>query len=882
MIPGMLVVDRLRKGPGCVRWTTKESINGRKPALPWAGSHVARRERHDALIVDSQPLLILSSLDVLLAAPRDTADFRLALQLLGTRLGKIRLRTTPGSQTSEPNSCTFVATDANQRPGLGIHKNVGRARHDPAGNKTCRRDLTMMRECLKKAPRAVLFAAALLSLVVAGGCAVGGSGPCAVNCASITVIGSSNGVSSVNEAPVGVQVTFIATGVNTTLSSVNWSLTGASCSSSDTDPSNPCGYFTSQSTSTTITYQAPSAVPSSASITVTATSGSDSSVQGSAGVTIVDITTTVAPLSVNVGVGLTQEFTAIATPDNAPQTFNWSCTYNSGASNCAHFSQDSTVSGLAYYTASSGETGVQILAMPTADPSSCNTAANCTSAQPTVVTSRVSGTYAFRFSGYDNSSSHSPVFAAGTFTVAGNGSISGVEDEVTSNSFASYSFSGGSYQPTTNNPNSTNNAGTLMLASSAQSYVSQFQVVLDGAGDIQMIESDGNGTGSGVAEPTASNNKFNAGAQTFAFGFTGVDSAQNRVGYSGLLPISGSGGGNSISGGVIDINDGGNTSSICASPCSVSGSYSYNSSTNVGSLTLTAGTVAQNYAFFAANGTAGGNDLTLYAISTDAPANPAVVGTLAIQKSQTYDNKAFHNTSVSALTGAGDNVALVLGATDGTSNGSGGTGNFTGQFDQNNAGTVLASVTFPATGQSPNPYTYVSTNGNTGRYIFYMLGNPAQSQSPIPFVLYASGANRGFLLDQSSSAVMTGTMTPQQAPKGGNFFPATMTGTYAVATNSSSVSSDGSCTGLGHCAVTMNLLLTSPGQSVFNVTGQENPGGQPVNLNYTINLTTGVGTLSPISPATTPNFVIYATTATDFYVIEEDKTVLSPVLFMAQ
>ena len=72
--------------------------------------------------------------------------------------------------------------------------------------------------------------------------------------------------------------------------------------------------------------------------------------------------------------------------------------------------------------------------------------------------------------------------------------------------------------------------------------------------------------------------------------------------------------------------------------------------------------------FFVANGSEnsnGNNPLYLYAISTDS--NPAVVGTMTYQnpKITTYDNSALVGTSVSVLTGANDNVALILGSTDG-------------------------------------------------------------------------------------------------------------------------------------------------------------------------------------------------------------------------
>jgi hypothetical protein len=132
--------------------------------------------------------------------------------------------------------------------------------------------------------------------------------------------------------------------------------------------------------------------------------------------------------------------------------------------------------------------------------------------------------------------------------------------------------------------------------------------------------------------------------------------------------------------------------------------------------------------------------------------------------SQTYDNKAFNGVSVSALTGTAaggvnTNVSLTLGSTDGN-------GNFSGLFDQNNGGVILSGAQFPPT-TGANNYTYAA-GGTSGRYTFNMLGNPTTTPAgaPLPFVLYASGANRGFLLDQKSSSVMTGTMNPQGKGRG--------------------------------------------------------------------------------------------------------------------
>ncbi len=414
-----------------------------------------------------------------------------------------------------------------------------------------------------------------------------------------------------------------------------------------------------------------------------------------------------------------------------------------------------------------------------------------------------------------------------------------------------------------------------------------------------MIESDGHGSGSGLAQISAGSKSFK-GFQVYAFGFTGVDSSFNRVGYVGLLPMDGFG---NITGGSMDVNDNGQTTNTICNPgaaCKVTGTYTANGNGSY-NIVLTA-PVAMSFDFYIASGsTSKTTPLTFYAISTDFPTNPAVSGSMVLQDSSAlpYDNAAFNGTSVSALTGIGTNatgaivpgttnVSLTLGVTDGTSSGTGGTGDFFGNFDQNNAGSVLtvpiinpsAGTCMPKSCEFLN--TYVSSTSATGRYIFTMLGNPIPSTPvpPLPFVLYASGQNRGFLLDQSSVSVMTGTMSPQQGKGGGFFGPSELPGTYAAATTSSGTSAV--------TPIAANLLLTSQGGGVNDVSITQYPGPQAVAGTYTMT-GAGNGVIAPITGAMTPNYAIYAIDTAgctkqsgvlcaiqDFMMIDEDTSPPNP------
>ena len=713
-----------------------------------------------------------------------------------------------------------------------------------------------------------LFAVALLSLVLAGGCAKGGNG----RGSGITVAVSAKDANGNSVSVVGatLSVTLTATVTGTTNTAVTWTLSGTNCTG------NACGTLTptTGTTPATATYQAPATAPSpSSAVTITATSQADSTAKGDLGVHVVQVTVFVTPTPVTVGQGLVQQFTAVAVPDDAPQTFTWNVTCTNGT-NCGTIAQDPNTSGLAVYTApSTPQPGVVVTATSTV-PQTPASAGNGT-AKVTVATSRLpSGAYAFRFSGYDNS--NNPVAVAGSLTTGANGSITGgVEDVLSASGPQQFTINptSSSYGATSSN----NNLGTLTLALNG-GPTSQYTAVLTSSGTIRMIESDSTGTGSGIMQKSGT---FSLATQTFVFGFTGVDSTGNRVGYVGMLPLDAGG---TITGGLLDAN--GTTANGCGtSPCNVAGSYSADPNIpGLWHMTLTTATT-QHFDFFVSGGQTqtktGPNPLTLYAISTDSTdaTHPALSGSMVYQVPLTYNNAAFAGTSVSNLTGASANVSLTLGTTDGTSGGTGGTGGFTGNFDQNsNNGTILSVSSFS--------YQYGATGSTNGRYTFQMLGNPGATPpvAPLPFILYASGANRGFLLDQSSPAVMTGTMDPQPAEAVGFYAPSEMPGTYAAATIGNSDPTV--------VPVVENLLITSPGGTppVYNVTGTQNPDSQALTGTYTM-INTGTGTIAltaPPPPAVATN-VIYAIDVdltnfaiTDFMMMGTTSGTPSSIIFAQQ
>ena len=631
-------------------------------------------------------------------------------------------------------------------------------------------------------------------------------------------------------------------------------------------------------------------------VTVTATSQSDSAAQGTAVIIVLAITVCLAPppisstasscattSSTNAGVGLAQQFTAVTFPDNAPQTFTWSlsCT-QAGA--CGTLTQDPKTSGLAVYTAPAAvptdctvNNCVTITATSVLNPSAPSSA----SSNVTVLSSRVlvNVPYAFRFTGYDTAQNRVLMAGTVTYSTLNAGGVvsggSGAVDVVNGPGAASpgahhYTITTGGFSPSALADNSTNDAGTLTFTDSA-SLTYTFQAVANSAGELRLIETDANGTGSGVMQKSAPL-QFGTGKQNFVFVLSGVDSSGKRVGLAGLLLLDGTAtttSAGNITGGILDLNDGGT-----ATPYpTVTGTYGPITGSMV---PIALSTPSWTFNAYIGSGvtTNGKNPLTLFAVSTNLSlANqPALTGVMAFQDpSVTYDKTALNNSAVSHLDGvSGSNTtsSLVLAAGDSS-------GNLTGSFDADNASTLVSAQAFTC--------TYTADASSSGRYVVNLLGNSSTcGGTPLPFVFYASGANRGLLLDQSSAAVMVGGMDPQGTNLGGTFAGSTLPGTYAAATVGDANSSVSPLAG--------NLLLTFTGTSNLNVAGTLYQPGAVTGTagSYTI-LSDGTGTitLTPPGAANADNFVFYAIDTSHFWMIQtKDTTGNTPanpaVIFMQQ
>jgi len=187
-----------------------------------------------------------------------------------------------------------------------------------------------------------------------------------VTASAAAIVGSSSDV-KVTVSPtaanvlVGQQQQFVAFVSGTTITGVNWHLSGASCAGSG------CGTITSSGV-----YTAPATLPTPAQVTATATSIADPSKSGSAVVTValpVDIN--VSPTSATLNVGMQQQFTA-----EVANTTNTAVTWNVAGNGCSG-AGCGTITSAGLYTAPASVPSppqVFVAAKSVADPTKTSTA----------------------------------------------------------------------------------------------------------------------------------------------------------------------------------------------------------------------------------------------------------------------------------------------------------------------------------------------------------------------------------------------------------------------------------------------------------------------------------------------------------------------------
>jgi hypothetical protein len=367
--------------------------------------------------------------------------------------------------------------------------------------------------------------------------------------------------------------------------------------------------------------------------------------------------------------------------------------------------------------------------------------------------SLLNGNYAFLFHGWDPTGLFT---AAGEFVADGTGNIkSGLIDTNDPFMAVSDTITGGSYSI------GSNNLGTMILSfgtpisNGATSATFAFAINANG-NTARFIEFDdviGTATrGSGVIrkqDTTAFSTASIKGG--YAFGFTGIDSTNNRLGLAGTFQADGAG---NFTSGAVD----GDAAGTLLTDVAFTATYSV-ASTGRGTVTLNIPGQPANLSLYVVSAT------ELVMIETD----PVIVG--GISTNPILSGRVFQQTGAGSFTNAslqGDSVIYV----NGLSPGSGpsvpdvlvgvvstdGAGNFTLTDDENNGGTT---TTTPVT--TTGTYS-VASNGR-------VTVTGSGKHSP---VFYLVNQNEAWVVG-TDNAVTTGFLEPQSA---GPFSNSLLSGTY--------------------------------------------------------------------------------------------------------
>ena len=526
---------------------------------------------------------------------------------------------------------------------------------------------------------------------------------------------------AVGISPVSAQVIesgtqqFTAKVTGTTVTGVTWSVSGTGCAGAACGTVNQNGL-----------YVAPASVPNPAKVTVTATSVADTTVSASAAVTvIVPVIVTVSPKVTIIAVSTSEQFHATVT-GTTNTTITWSVT-GAGCSGATC----GTISTAGLYTAPASipnPATVTVKATSKANTSSSDSAAVTFVASNN---SKLAGQYAFFFTGFDNNGVYQ---TAGSFTADGRGNItSGLEDV---NNFARPSTNvaiTGNYSVTSDN------RGTMTVNSTLGAKTFRFSLNQLGTKG-RFISFDQSGVrGSGVIE-RQDPNAFDPSvlANGYVLNLAGTDQAGARVGALGLIFPDGSG---FVAGSTLDVNDGGSVSPTFGSFFGVYGV----DSKGRGTITLNIpgfGGGSLNFAFYVVSA----SEFLLVDIDPIFQNGMIFGGEAELQNGAPFSPSSFNGPSIFSLNGTnGSSPQEMVGrfAFDGNEN-------VAITFDQNNGGNVTVG------GSMTGAYDLELNGRGT-----LNLTNPANGGSTIWYI-YATGPNRGFVMDASTGAASTGEIIAEQ------------------------------------------------------------------------------------------------------------------------
>ena len=345
----------------------------------------------------------------------------------------------------------------------------------------------------------------------------------------------------------------------------------------------------------------------------------------------------------------------------------------------------------------------------------------------------LNGRFAYLFTGFK---SGKPVVRAGSFTVAGDGTVSGIEDykDATTGHAATVVTSG---VCTT----LTQNRGTLQLTSSAGVEQYDYGVVSSlKAG--QMQENDGTGVVGSAPFSQQDATAFTGAAVAgdYVLGLLGNGPTDARLGVTGRFTLS--------AGGVLSAGLGDDNEATPVAGGTLAGTLGAPDANGRGSGTLTLGTLSLPVAYYVLDAS------HAYVVSADSStATTRVAGRMHRQTGAgTLDATTFTQPAILSLWGSsltnGVPVATMAVGRLSASAATGGTGTVNVALDTTDRSTTLVSTTYTAM-----PYTVDAT----GRGTLAVTSASGTRQ----FVLYADGVGGGFVLEPSSLASNFGILEQQ-------------------------------------------------------------------------------------------------------------------------
>jgi hypothetical protein len=460
------------------------------------------------------------------------------------------------------------------------------------------------------------------------------------------------------------------------------------------------------------------------------------------------------------------------------------------------------------------------------------------------------GNYVFFFRGFDT---QGVVLATGVFTANGSGTISaGTEDMNRVSGTALSTALTGIYSI------GTDGRGTLTLTATNsvnQKLTSEYQLVLDSAGNAHFFENDASNTnrpplptrGAGIIKPQVGANFAAASfSGNYAFAFAGQDLTQAPAALAGVVHADGS---SAFTPGTVDYNDAG----LFAPEVPASGNFSVSGTSGRAVANLifqvpSSAQVTMNFVCYFVSP----EDLFFVEVDTTDATHPKIGGEMILQDPSIVFNNAtlsggsivsgagLHNPTASAF------VGLV------TANSTGGASL---TFNQNDGGVITS-------GTIANGTYLVTPNGRAG---FTNLGTRIAAA-------YLTGVNQGFLIGPDAAATV-GLIENQS---GGPFTAASVKGSYAL--SAPAPPDDMVANIIGQ--VTANGAGSMPG-----VVDEVDPGGQNSAQTfqgiYAVGAS-GQGTMTTNTPKGVPtNLAIYVVSPSKIRMISTDSIDQHPqVIFL--